>query len=79
MGCDCHMFLEKKSQNVIREKLLSSLLDLESNIPDEWVTADTWIDNPDYPEWDKERKYTINRQERIYSGRNYFLFGILAG
>jgi hypothetical protein len=73
------MFVEKKSQNVIREKLLTELLDTEKvEIPDEWVTADIWSPNPDYPKWDDKRKFTINYTDRIYAGRNYFLFGILA-
>jgi hypothetical protein len=73
------MFVEKKSQSVIREKLLTELLDTEKvEIPDEWVTADIWSPNPDYPDWDDKRKFTINYTDRIYAGRNYLLFGILA-
>lgn len=42
---------------------------------DEWVTADTWVKNPDFP------KYAINPiqiSSYFYSARNYRLFGVLA-
>jgi hypothetical protein len=63
MGCDIHLFTEIKKS---------------INSQDKWVNADNWRYNPYYQEGndDGERMLSV---ESIYSGRNYELFGILAG
>jgi len=78
MGCDIHFYVEVKSKSVLREKKLNNIFDEKENVKDEWVSADNWEDNPDYPKWSTRPK-TINYTSRFYSGRDYFLFGVLGG
>lgn len=78
MGCDIHVYLEKRSNQVIREEKLNQIFNNSEKTEDIWVSADKWSPDPDYPEWSK-RKNHIEYQDRIYAGRNYLLFGILAG
>jgi hypothetical protein len=63
MGADIHLFTEIKKS---------------INSEDKWVNVDNWRYNPYYQEGndDGERMLSV---ESIYSGRNYELFGILAG
>ena len=63
MGCDIHLFTEIKKS---------------INSEDKWVNVDNWRYNPYYQEGNNnwERMLSV---ESIYSGRNYELFGILAG
>lgn len=59
MGCDIHLFAEKK-------------------VGDKWVSIDKYTKNPDFGEYDN-RELVIERENRVYSGRNYNLFCALAG
>ena len=63
MGADIHLFTEIKKS---------------INSEDKWVNVDNWRYNPYYQEGNNnwERMLSV---ESIYSGRNYELFGILAG
>lgn len=80
MGCDVHFFVEKKSTQFLREKKLNSILEIDDQVHiDIWESADVIEDNPEYHEVEDPRKKTIAYPSRFYSGRNYFLFGILAG
>jgi hypothetical protein len=63
MGCDIHLFTEIKKS---------------INSQDKWVNADNWRYNPYYQEGNDEGERMLNI-ESLYSGRNYTLFGILAG
>lgn len=65
MGCDIHVYLEaKKTVNEV----------------DQWVNVDHWQINPYFnkedSDWDGEREL---EQVPVYWGRNYELFGLLAG
>lgn len=75
MGCDIHFFVEKRSKSSLRQESLNKILETEGDIKDEWVTADTWIPNPDFPEYSKN---PIQISSHFYRGRNYHLFGVLA-
>jgi hypothetical protein len=72
MGCDIHLFAEKRFYN--HDKSRSA-----------WVNVDKWTYNKDYylyPEWrgDGEKIMHINCDDRFYTdGRNYNLFCALAG
>lgn len=69
MGCDIHLYGEKK----ITPKWF------EFWKKQKWVSIDKWSNNEDYPE-DSDREFTIKYEERIYTdGRNYNLFCALAG
>ena len=63
MGSDIHIYTEIKKS---------------INSEDKWVNVDNWRYNPYYQEGNNnwERMLSV---ESIYSGRNYELFGILAG
>jgi hypothetical protein len=63
MGCDIHLFTEIKKS---------------INSQDKWVNADNWRYNPYYQEGNDEGERMLNI-DSLYSGRNYELFGILAG
>lgn len=75
MGCDIHFFVEKRSKGALRQESLNKILETEEEVKDEWVTADTWIPNPVFPEYSKN---PIQISSQFYTGRNYYLFGILA-
>ena len=75
MGCDIHFFVEKRSKGALRQESLNKILETEEEVKDEWVTADTWIPNPDFPEYSKN---PIQISSHFYRGRNYHLFGVLA-
>lgn len=71
MGCDIHLFAEKK----VKPSLFKRLIGKKSK----WVSIDRYTPNKDYPHWDK-RPMIINREDNFYSdGRNYNLFCALAG
>lgn len=85
MGCDIHFFVEKfstdkdyegpKSVQEERNIKLSDILDQE-DIEPRWITADSW----ELEEVDDDVYYwSVIRNKRFYGGRNYYLFGILAG
>jgi hypothetical protein len=63
MGCDIHLFTEIKKSISSRET---------------WVNVDNWRYNPyyntEFPEGER-----MLQVEALYGGRNYDLFGILAG
>ena len=63
MGCDIHLFTEIKKS---------------INSEDKWVNVDNWRYNPYYKEGSEDGEDMLH-VESIYSGRNYELFGILAG
>lgn len=63
MGCDIHLFTEIKKS---------------INSEDKWVNIDNWRYNPYYKEGNDDGERMLEL-ESIYSGRNYELFGILAG
>ena len=63
MGCDIHLFTEIKKS---------------INSQNKWVNADNWRYNPYYQEGNDDGERMLNI-ESLYSGRNYELFGILAG
>ena len=63
MGCDIHLFTEIKKS---------------INSQDKWVNADNWRYNPYYKEGSDDGEEMLH-VESLYSGRNYELFGILAG
>ena len=69
MGCDIHLFAEKK----VRPKWWKFWE------KQKWVSIDKWSRNEDYPEWSK-CPIEVKREDRIYTdGRNYNLFCALAG
>lgn len=81
MGCD--FFVERYStdkdyegpKSVLEERNSKLLEVLEVESEPRWITADSWeyIDEEDdYPYWS-----VVNK--RFYSGRNYYLFDVLAG
>jgi hypothetical protein len=63
MGCDIHLFTEIKKS---------------INSQDKWVNVDNWRYNPYYEEGNDDGEEMLH-VESLYSGRNYDLFGILAG
>ena len=79
MGCDCHFYTERwtnqknyegpKDTQTDRDIKLNSILQNEEYEHQEyaWVTADTWY-------WED----TYWRADEYYHDRNYFLFAILA-
>ncbi len=70
MGCDIHLYLEKR---IFR-------FDDKNKENGIWVSADKWTVEEWkvlYPE-DYENNFSVNYNDRIYSGRNYDLFAILA-
>lgn len=79
MGCDIHFFVERKSQQLRRQESINKLIGIDEQLNTEWESADKWIPNKYYDGVDETNKFEINRSERFYSGRNYALFGILAG
>ena len=85
MGCDIHFFCERftkdnnyegpRSVQEERNLKLSKIIKSETESDFRWITADSWeyIDEEDdYPYWS-----VVNK--RFYSGRNYYLFEVLAG
>ncbi len=84
MGCDIHFFVEKYSTDNYegpkdlqedREEKLGVVLS-DGKFEPRWITADKWVyENPygDGSEW------SVDYNTRFYNGRNYYLFGVLAG
>lgn len=69
MGCDIHLFAEKK----ITPKWF------EFWKKPKWVSIDKYSPNPDYGKYEGEREYEIPREDRIYTGgRSYNVFCALA-
>lgn len=76
MGCDIHFFVERYTSDNnfdgpkdIQEERHIKLSEFKSNSKiKRWVSADKWGIEEDY--WYVDDEY--------YSGRNYYLFGILA-
>ncbi|MDP5274813.1 hypothetical protein [Chengkuizengella axinellae] len=67
MGCDIHMYLEVRhfsKDDVEREKGV-------------WVSADKWTEDRYNFGYDDTR-FEVEDKDRIYDGRNYKLFSILA-
>lgn len=50
----------------------------EKKVGEKWISIDKYTKNPDFGE-DDNREFIIERENRIYSGRNYNLFCALAG
>lgn len=68
MGCDIHLYAEKKVPHPIFWWKVR------------WVSIDKYSKNPDFGKWEGEPEYVITREDRIYTGgRNYNLFCALAG
>ena len=81
MGCDIHFFCEKlttdynyhgpKNTGEIRDEKLENLLQIDKDEKSpRWVTADIW-EKVDDDYWKTKELYP--------GGRNYYLFGVLAG
>ena len=79
MGCDIHMYIEKystedyygpKDKREERGKKLETILDDNTYEP-RWIPADKW-------DIDFDNEWTVHYHDRIFSGRNYSLFSILA-
>lgn len=68
MGCDIHLFAEKK---------VKPFLSFFNKV--KWISIDKWSKNEDYPDY-SSRELTVEREDSIYTGgRNYNLFCALAG
>lgn len=70
MGCDIHLFVEKRFFKYDDEEKENGV----------WVSADKWSINEYYylyPD-DKESMLHVDRDDCFYTGRNYDLFAILA-
>ncbi len=67
MGCDIHIYVEKKHVHYKTKKPV-------------WINADKWTVNPDNALYQEEgaNRFHIDYHDAIYSGRNYDLFSILA-
>lgn len=85
MGCDIHLFVEKydyenlynspgKTKQEIRNEDIEQILDIDNSKTKfkKWVSADEW-------ELDENDGYSYWYNKPFYSGRNYYLFNILAG
>ncbi len=83
MGCDIHFYTEVKTTNYKyhgprdenelsenRDSNLDHVLD-NKDIKPRWITTDTW-------EQEDDGSWSISYDKRFYSGRNYFLFSVLA-
>lgn len=86
MGCDIHMFSEKYSSDDYegpkdvseeRNSKLNSILE-DITIHPRWITTDKWIYNHNVSDDPDDGYWEIDRNSRIYSGRNYSLFNTLA-
>ncbi len=86
MGCDIHFFCERftkdnnyegpRSVQEERNLKLSKIIKSETESDFRWITADSW----ELEEMADDTFYwSIVRDKRFYSGRNYYLFNILAG
>lgn len=76
MGCDIHFFVEKKSKAYKREVAINEVLEKEKEVTDTWESADVW----ETDEYEGEDPYVhVPYGKSFYTGRNYALFGILAG
>lgn len=83
MGCDIHFFVEKfstdplpegpKDIQQVREDSINDIIDENEIIESRWISADTWRIEKGY-EGEEDEWYV----ENFYSGRNYFLFSVLA-
>ena len=71
MGCDIHFFVEKKAKAYTRQKSINKVLDVEKDIKDVWESADEWVTADGYT--------YVDYNSSFYRGRNYQLFGVLAG
>jgi hypothetical protein len=70
MGCDIHLFAEKKMVPKWGQFWKSP----------KWVSIDKYTRNPDFGQYEGEREFEVAREDRIYTdGRNYNLFCALAG
>ncbi len=85
MGCDIHFYTERYSSEDYegpkdiseeRNTKLTSLLPNTDSIPPRWITADEWEYSD---EWGDGFSWNIVRDSRLYRGRNYYLFTVLAG
>jgi hypothetical protein len=72
MGCDIHLYLEKRVYRYDDKEKKNGI----------WVNADKWTRNHRlalYPDDEDERnEWELDYHDRIYTGRNYDLFAILA-
>jgi hypothetical protein len=75
MGCDIHFFVEKKAKAYTRQKSLNNVLEIDKEVPDVWESVDDWI----VEEEDGNTYRYVNYDTSYYNGRNYQLFGVLAG
>ncbi len=67
MGCDIHLFVEKKIYNIIGfEK------------KEYWISIDKWTKNEYFHFYPNEPEWEVSIENEMYSKRNYFLFSILA-
>lgn len=83
MGCDIHMFLERKTNSnkydgprdlsESRNEKIEQVIPGDENI-ERWVSADKW----EVDEYDKNH-LRVSYKNSFYNDRNYYLFGILAG
>lgn len=84
MGADIHFFVERYSTDNYegpkdlqenREEKLGVVL-ADDKFEPRWITADKWIYDNKY---DEGFEWSIDYNTRFYNGRNYYLFGVLAG
>jgi hypothetical protein len=86
MGTNIHFFVEKFSADKdyegpkgVQEERNAKLIEvLEIESEPRWITADSW-EYLDEDEGDEYAYWSVVRDKRFYGGRNYYLFGILAG
>jgi hypothetical protein len=69
-----HFYVERKSTRLKRQELLNEVFNDDEKLEMEWESADSWN-----TVGDGGVVKILDRSERFYSGRNYTLFGILAG
>ncbi|MGN4944622.1 hypothetical protein [Bacillus cereus group sp. MYBK104-1] len=70
MGCDIHVYAEVRHFSHNDQERKNGV----------WVNVDKWtrsVDNVIYPE-DYSKKWEVDYVDRMYKGRNYALFAILA-
>ena len=78
MGCDIHFYVERKSIKVKRNEKINQVLEIKEDFEMEWESADKWTINKYHKDDKNEPEYEIAYGNRIYDGRNYYLFSILA-
>lgn len=70
MGCDIHLFAEKK--------IVTKWWQFWKKT--KWVSIDKYTKNPDFGKYEGEKEYEIAREDRFYTGgRSYNVFCALAG